>query len=85
LSSLRSERRDELLNMSALNFVEFEVFQSRFDMTAVHRPISSEGLMPNRQITYGLLSELMEVQFLSVRWGKEVINQSVTHFGHDQT
>ena len=41
--------------------------------------------MPYGQVTYGLLGELMEVQFLSVRLGKVVMNQSVTHFGHDQT
>ena len=41
--------------------------------------------MPNRQVTYRLLGELMEVQFSSVLLGKEVMSQSVTHIGHDWT
>ena len=73
------------MNLGTFDFIQLKTFERCFDMAAVHRPISGEGLMPYGQVTYGLLGELMEIQFLSVRLGKEVIKQSVTHFGHDQT
>jgi len=41
--------------------------------------------MPNWQVTYRLLGELMEVQFVRVRLGKEIMSESVTHVGHDWT
>ena len=73
------------MNLGAFDLVKVVTLQGHLDMAAVHGAISNQGLMPNRQVTYSLQGELMEVQFSSVLWGKEVMSESVTHVGHDWT
>ncbi len=41
--------------------------------------------MTDRQIVDGLASELVEFQFFLAKWGKEVMSESVTDVGHDQS
>ena len=54
-------------------------------MAAIHRTISDQRLMADRQIVDGLTSELVEFQFFLVKWGKDVMSESVTDIGHDQS
>ena len=54
-------------------------------MAAIHRTISDQRLMTDRQIVDGLASELVEFQFFLAKWGKEVMSESVTDVGHDQS
>ena len=51
-------------------------------MAAIHRTISDQRLMTDRQIVDGLMSELVEFQFFLVKWGKEVMSEIVTDIGH---
>ena len=71
--------------MGALHLGEIKVANLLFDMTAIHRPIGDQRLVTDRQIVDGVTSELVEFQFFLVEWGKEVMSESVTDIGHDQT
>ncbi len=54
-------------------------------MAAIHRSISNQRFVTDRQIVDGVTSELVEFQFFLVKWGKEVMSESVTDIDHDQS
>ena len=73
LGSLRWKRRNELLNMGALNFGEIKFAYRFLDVAAIHRAIGNQRLMTDRKIADCLGRELIEFQcFLVVQVGKEV-------------